>query len=121
MKNLLIDCDENSFDKEYNRIIDSLIKDTKSKISFYIYDDSQKESLILREQKGVHMIINNVFDTKFIKYELEIRQKKLKENSFIIVICNRNKYDVEASDFLTKNENKLNKNDMYYCIFDLQK
>lgn len=120
MKNLLIDCDENSFDKEYNRIIDSLIKDSKSKISFYIYDDSQEESLILREQKGIHMIINNIFDLKFIKHELESRQKKWKENRFIIIICNKIKYDTEACNYLFKNENKLNMSNIYYCIFNLQ-
>lgn len=121
MKNLLIDCDINSFEKEYNRVIDSFIKTAKSKISFYIYDDSQEESLILREQKGVHMIINNIFDTKFIKHELESRQKKQKENQFVIIICNKNKYDTEASSFLSRNENKLNISDMYYCIFNLIK
>jgi hypothetical protein len=118
MKNLLINCDNNSFVKEYDHVIDSLIKDTKGKVSFYIYDDSQKDSLVLREQKSVHMILNNIFDEKFIKYELDSRKKKTKENSFVIIICNKNKYDSKACLFLSKNEKKLNENNMYYCIFD---
>ena len=118
MKNLIINCDKNSFDKEYNRIIESLIKDTKSKISFYIYNDSQKDSLVLREQKSVHMILNNIFDEKFIKYELESRKKKSKDKSFVIIICNKKEYDSKACLFLSKNEKKLNENNMYYCIFD---
>ncbi len=118
MKNLLINCDTNSFEKEYNRIIELLIKDTRSKISFYVYDDSQKDSLILREQKGIHMILNNIFDKKIIQHELESRKKKSKENSFVIIICNKNKYDNDACLFLSKNEKKLNENNMYYCIFN---
>lgn len=121
MKNLLINCDNNTFEKEYNRVIDLFIKDAKNNISFYIYDDSQKDSLILREQNGVHMILNNFFDQKYIKYELESRKKKIKSNSFVILICNKNKNDIEACVFLTKNEHNLNMHNMYYCIFNSQK
>ncbi len=121
MKNLLIKCDIDSFENEYNRIIDSLIEKNKGKVSFYIYDDSQTDSLILRKKKDVNMIINNIFDIKFIKYELEMRQKKAKENQLIIILCNKIKYDTEASFFLSNNEDKMNKNNMYYCIFDLHR
>ena len=121
MKNLLINYDNESYEKEYNRIIDLLINDTKGKISFYIYDDSQKESLILREQKDVHMILNNNFDIRFIEYELDLRKKKPKDKSFVIIVCNKNKYDTETCLFLSKNEKKLNDNNIYYCIFSFNR